>query len=80
VSPRAISVPAFKPIANNYPSPTNPLGVKGAGGATGAPAVMMLNAILDALAPLGVTNLDMPATPERIWQSINARRARQCCS
>lgn len=55
------------------PTKRNPLGVKGAGeaGAVGAlPAVM--NAILDALTPLGVQNLDMPATPERVWRTIKA--------
>jgi len=52
---------------------TNPLGVKGCGdaGAVGAfPAVT--NAVLDALAPLGVTDLVGPATPERIWRAIRA--------
>ena len=71
--PRAKSTPPLRPIANDCPSPTNPLGVKGAGegGATGAPAAVM-NAVLDALAPLGIDALDMPATPERIWRAINA--------
>ena len=53
------------------PTPTNPLGAKGAGeaGTVGAmPATM--NAIIDALAPLGVTHIDLPATPERIWRAI----------
>ena len=53
------------------PTKLNPLGAKGAGeaGTVGAlPAVML--AVLDALAPLGVTALDMPATPERVWQAI----------
>ena len=55
------------------PTKTNPLGAKGAGeaGTVGAlPAVMI--AILNALAPLGVTELDMPATSERVWQAIRA--------
>ena len=48
------------------------MGVKGAGecGTVGALAVMM-NAINDALAPLGISNLAMPATPERVWQEIH---------
>ncbi|HVA12648.1 MAG TPA: xanthine dehydrogenase family protein molybdopterin-binding subunit, partial [Stellaceae bacterium] len=57
------------------PTKLNPLGAKGAGeaGTVGAlPAVML--AILDALAPLGVTHLDMPATPERVWQALQAAR------
>jgi carbon-monoxide dehydrogenase large subunit len=69
--PRAASVPHLHPIDNDYPSPTNPLGVKGAGegGATGAPAAV-INAVLDALSPLGIDHLDMPARPERIWRAI----------
>ena len=57
------------------PTEGNPLGVKGAGeaGTTGAtPAV--INAILDALRPLGVRDLAMPATPEVVWQAISAER------
>ncbi|MFI5326420.1 MAG: hypothetical protein ACHQ7H_09325, partial [Candidatus Rokuibacteriota bacterium] len=59
----------------DVPSPTNPLGVKGAGeGATvGAPGAV-IHAILDALAPLGVTHIDMPATPARVWQAIQDAR------
>jgi carbon-monoxide dehydrogenase large subunit len=53
----------------------NPLGVKGCGeaGAIGSPGAVM-NAILDALAPLGVSTLDMPATPEKVWRAIAAHR------
>jgi carbon-monoxide dehydrogenase large subunit len=57
------------------PAKTNPLGVKGAGeaGSVGAlPAVM--NAVLDALGPLGITDFDMPATPERVWRAIQGAR------
>jgi len=52
---------------------SNPLGVKGVGeaGCVGAPPAVM-NAIVDALAPLGVTHLDMPATPDRVWRAIRA--------
>jgi aerobic carbon-monoxide dehydrogenase large subunit len=57
------------------PSPTNPLGVKGAGegGTVGAPGAV-IHAILDALAPLGVTHIDMPATPEQVWRAIQVAR------
>ncbi len=57
------------------PRPTR-LGVKGAGeaGNVGALAAIM-NAVVDALAPLGITHIDMPATPERVWQAIRAARA-----
>ena len=55
------------------PATTNPLGVKGAGeaGATGAPPAV-ISAILDALRPLGIEHIDMPATPLRVWQAIHA--------
>jgi carbon-monoxide dehydrogenase large subunit len=53
------------------PTKANPLGVKGSGqaGAIAAPQTV-IGAILNALAPLGVTHIDMPATPERVWQAI----------
>jgi carbon-monoxide dehydrogenase large subunit len=58
------------------PTKLNPLGAKGAGeaGTVGALAAGM-NAIIDALAPLGVTSLEMPATPERIWRALEAAKA-----
>ena len=69
--PRADDFCYFKVKANSVPTQTNPLGVKGAGeaGTVGAmPAVM--NAIMNALSPLGIENLDMPATPQRVWEAI----------
>jgi aerobic carbon-monoxide dehydrogenase large subunit len=69
--PRADDLPTFDLAFNGTPCTTNPLGVKGAGeaGAVGAfPAVA--NAIMDALEPFGVTGLDGPATPYRIWQAM----------
>ncbi|PYN04379.1 MAG: carbon monoxide dehydrogenase [Candidatus Rokuibacteriota bacterium] len=74
--PRADDLPAISVTSRDVPSPTNPLGVKGAGegGTVGAPGAV-IHAILDALAPLGVTHLDMPATPERVWQAIRHARA-----
>ena len=76
--PRADDLPAIDVALNETPCRTNPLGVKGCGeaGATGAPAAL-INAILDALAPLGVNDLDMPATPERVWQAIRAAKRMQ---
>jgi carbon-monoxide dehydrogenase large subunit len=58
------------------PSTTNPLGIKGCGeaGATGAPPAVM-NAVLDALRPLGVQHIDMPATPKRVWQALHQAKA-----
>jgi carbon-monoxide dehydrogenase large subunit len=76
--PRADDLPAIVVTSRDVPSPTNALGVKGAGeGATvGAPGAV-IHAILDALAPLGVSHIDMPATPRRVWQAIqDARTAR----
>jgi carbon-monoxide dehydrogenase large subunit len=71
--PSAAELPSFETIRTETPSPLNPLGVKGIGesGTIGAtPAVQ--NAVVDALAHLGVTHLDMPATPERVWRAIRA--------
>jgi carbon-monoxide dehydrogenase large subunit len=71
--PRADDLPAFELAANEVPCPHNPIGVKGAGeaGATGAPAAIV-NAVLDALAPHGVTTIDMPITPEKVWRALGA--------
>ena len=71
--PRAGDIPAMDCESNPVPTGTNPLGVKGAGeaGAVGAmPAVG--NALVDALAPLGIREVPMPATPERLWRAIRA--------
>jgi len=69
--PRAADFPFFAVGSNEVLTTVNPLGVKGAGeaGTVGAlPAVM--NAINDALAPLGIRHFEMPATPERLWRAI----------
>ncbi len=69
--PRADTMPAITVDFSPVPSTTNPLGVKGVGeGGTVASTPTVMNAILDALAPLGVTDVPMPATPERIWRAI----------
>ena len=73
--PRADTLPDLVIGSNPVPTAANLLGAKGAGeaGTVGAlPAVM--NAVLDALAPLGVRHLDMPATPDRVWQAIQEAR------
>jgi aerobic carbon-monoxide dehydrogenase large subunit len=74
--PRAADLPAISVFSRDVPSPTNPLGVKGAGegGTVGAPGAV-IHAILDALAPLGVEHIDMPATPERVWRAIQGARS-----
>ncbi len=72
--PRADDMPRIDlSFLEDMPCTTNPLGVKGAGeaGAIGAPPAI-INALVDALAPLGVTHIDMPATPERIWRALKA--------
>ena len=69
--PRADVMPYMEIHSNPVPTKRNPLGAKGAGeaGTVGAlPAIV--NAVIDALAPLGVKSLEMPATPARIWQAI----------
>lgn len=78
--PRADDLPFFKFIATNTPT-ANPLGVKGCGeaGATGSPPALM-NAIADALAPLGIRNFDMPATPERLWRGIQDAQQRKAAA
>jgi carbon-monoxide dehydrogenase large subunit len=74
--PRAEDFPDLVSELTEVPAKTNPLGVKGAGeaGATGAPPAI-IGAILDALKPLGIENIDMPATPARVWAAINAHVA-----
>jgi carbon-monoxide dehydrogenase large subunit len=73
--PRAGDLSAIHCDSNPVPTKTNPLGVKGAGeaGNVGAlPAVA--NALADALSPLGIRHIEMPATPERIWRAIRQSR------
>ena len=69
--PSAAELPSYETDRTETPSPTNPLGVKGVG-ETGAiastPAV--INAVIDALAPYGITDMDMPASPERVWRAL----------
>jgi len=74
--PRAADIPAFEgDLTPDFPSRANRLGAKGSGqaGAIASPATVM-NAVMNALHPLGVTHLDMPATPPRIWAAIAAAR------
>ena len=74
--PRAADLCAMTVLSNPVPTATNPLGAKGAGeaGTVGALPVL-LGAVVDALRPLGVTHLDLPATPERIWAAIREAQA-----
>jgi carbon-monoxide dehydrogenase large subunit len=74
--PSAAELPSFEVDRTVTPSPDHPLGAKGVG-ETGAiastPAV--INAVLDALAPFGIQDIEMPATPERVWRALEEARA-----
>jgi carbon-monoxide dehydrogenase large subunit len=72
-APRADDLPSFELDRTVTPTPVNPLGAKGAGeaGSVGAPAAIV-NAVVDALAPLGIRDLAMPLRPERVWAAIRA--------
>lgn len=73
--PRAVDVPHVSIHGSEHPTSLNALGVKGVGeaGTIGAPPAI-LSAVLDALAPLGVADLDMPLTPCKIWSAIVAAK------
>ncbi len=70
--PRAADLPDLDVHLHGVPTASNPLGVKGAGqaGSIAAPPAVVA-AVLDALAPRGVTHLDMPLTPERVWRALH---------
>ena len=74
--PRADDLPDIEVDLIEVPCLTNPLGVKGAGeaGAVGSPPAV-INALVDALAPSGVKQIDMPATPERVWRALAEAKA-----
>jgi carbon-monoxide dehydrogenase large subunit len=73
--PRAGDLPPLDVTLAGVPTASNPLGVKGSGqaGCIAAPQTIV-HAILDALSPLGIARIDMPATPERIWRAIRDSR------
>ena len=74
--PSAAELPSFELERTESPSPTNPLGVKGVGETgTIAAAPAVINAVLDALSHLGVKDIQMPATPERVWRAIQEAKA-----
>ncbi len=74
--PGAPEIPSFELDSTVTPSPTNPLGVKGVGeaGTIAAPPAV-INAVVDALSHLGVTNMERPATPERVWRAIQEAKS-----
>jgi carbon-monoxide dehydrogenase large subunit len=69
--PSAAELPSYELDRTETPSPTNPLGVKGVGETgTIASTPAVINAVIDALSPYGITDIDMPASPERVWQAL----------
>jgi carbon-monoxide dehydrogenase large subunit len=74
--PKASQMPRLELDHTVTPSPVNPLGIKGCGEAgTIASAACVVNAVCDALAPLGVVHIDKPLTPARVWAAIQAARS-----
>ena len=74
--PSAAEMPSFEVHSTETPSPLNPLGAKGIGEAStigSTPAIQ--NAVIDAMAHLGVRHVDMPCTPERVWRTLRAAEA-----
>ena len=77
VLPRADDLPRFTTEISEVPATTNPLGLRGGGEGGTTPALgAVVNAIVDALAELGVEHIEMPATPERVWRAIQDSRRR----
>jgi carbon-monoxide dehydrogenase large subunit len=76
--PTAADLPTFEMAETVTPSPTNPMGVKGVGEAgTIAASPAVINAIVDALRPFGVKDVDMPATPQKLWQLMSKNGGRK---
>src|SRR5438105_782757 len=76
--PTAADLPSFELEATITPSPVNPIGVKGIGEAgTIASSAAVVNAIVDALEPFGVKDIDMPASPEKVWHLMHKNGAKQ---
>jgi aerobic carbon-monoxide dehydrogenase large subunit len=75
--PRASDAPSFSVADHGVPATTNPLGVKGCGEAGCAGSLTsIMNAVVDALSEYGIRHIDMPATPHRVWQAIQAASAK----
>jgi CO/xanthine dehydrogenase Mo-binding subunit len=73
--PSTTELPAFETVMMETPTPVNPLGAKGIGeSATIGSTPAVLNAVVDALAPFGVRNIEMPANGERVWRAIHDAR------
>jgi carbon-monoxide dehydrogenase large subunit len=73
--PKASFLPTLEVDRTETPTDVNPLGVKGAGETgTIASTPAVVNAVVDALAPLGIRHIDMPLTPERVWRAMSEAR------
>jgi aerobic carbon-monoxide dehydrogenase large subunit len=73
--PHADDFPRFTTALSEVPSTNHPLGFRGGGEGGITPALgVVVNAVVDALVELGVTHIDMPASPERVWQAVQAAR------
>ncbi len=73
--PKADFLPSYETARTETPSPVNPLGAKGVGEAgTIGSAAAVANAVMDALAPLGIRHIDMPLTPERVWRAMQSAK------
>ena len=71
--PRADLLPSFTTEISEVESTSNPLGLRGGGEGGTTPALgAVVNAVVDALAHLGVEHVEMPVTPERVWRAIRA--------
>ncbi len=73
--PTAVEMPSIESYFTETPSPHNPIGVKGVGeaGTIAAPSAVV-NAVMDALSPLGIRHIDMPLKPEKIWKAVMASK------
>jgi carbon-monoxide dehydrogenase large subunit len=76
--PRASDLPFYATELSEIPSVTHPLGIRPAGEGGTVPALaVVINAIVDALSEFGVRHIEMPATPQRVWQAIRDARGAQ---
>jgi carbon-monoxide dehydrogenase large subunit len=76
--PRADMLPSFTTEISEVPSTSHPLGLRGGGEGGTTPALgAVVNAIADALGELGVEHVELPATPQRVWQAIQDARSRR---
>jgi carbon-monoxide dehydrogenase large subunit len=74
--PHADDLPSFVTDQTVTPTPFNPMGAKGIGeAATIGSTPAIVNAVVDALRPLGVRHLDMPLRPERVWRALSAKKS-----